>query len=160
MKIKQYLATLYLVIVIVVLPFSTASAQTLRIEKSFWGTKLYADDQLKSPAEILEVMKSDPKAYQEFKKAKGNLAGATVLGFIGGGLIGWPIGTSLGGGDPQWGLAGGGVALILLSIPLISGFNKHAEKAIELYNSDSQTSHKISIGVLPYGAGAKLVIRF
>lgn len=160
MKIKQYLALLYLVMVIAVLPLSQVSAQTLRMEKNFWGTKLYADDQLKSPGEMLEIMKSDPEAYQEFKKAKGNLAGATVLGFIGGALIGWPIGTSVGGGDPQWGLAGGGAALILLSIPLSSGFNKHAERAIELYNSEGPTSRRISIGVLPYGTGAKLVIRF
>lgn len=91
------------------------------MKKNFWGAKLYADDQLKRPAEIREIMRFDPEAYEEFKKAKKNLGGASVL-------IDWPVGSAIGGGDPQWGLAAGGAALTLLSVPLATGFNRHAEK--------------------------------
>lgn len=41
-----------------------------------------------------------------------------VLGFMGGGCIGWPLGTAIGGGDPQWAIAGIGAGLIAIGLPL------------------------------------------
>jgi|JI7StandDraft_1071085.scaffolds.fasta_scaffold01639_8 hypothetical protein len=137
-----------------------AIGQNLRMEKSFWGTKLYNDNQQLRPREVLELMKPDSAAYAEFKKAKSNNDAAQVLGFIGGALIGWPIGTAIGGGDPEWGLAAGGAALILLAIPLGNGFNKHAAKAIEIYNGNKGSARNVSLGIVPYGTGVKLVLRF
>lgn len=42
----------------------------------------------------------------------GYIIGSYVLGFAGGALIGWPLGTALGGGDPEWYLAGIGAVLV------------------------------------------------
>lgn len=41
-----------------------------------------------------------------------------VLGFMGGACIGWPLGTAIGGGDPQWAIAGIGAGLIAIGLPL------------------------------------------
>ncbi|MCB0697311.1 MAG: hypothetical protein KDC07_08100 [Chitinophagaceae bacterium] len=41
-----------------------------------------------------------------------------VLAAVGGGLIGWPCGTYLGGGDPEWGLAIAGAGVLAVAIPL------------------------------------------
>lgn len=60
------------------------------------------------------------------RKAKSNYDPAMVLGVIGGALVGWPLGTAIGGGDPNWTLAAIGDACIIGSIPLGSAFNKHA----------------------------------
>lgn len=137
-----------------------ANGQDMRMEKNFWGTKLYHGDRQVRPREMLELMKPNDAAYAEFKKAKSNNDMAQVLGFAGGALIGWPIGTAIGGGDPQWGLAAGGAALILLAIPLGNGFNKHAANAIEIYNGDQGSARNVSFNIVPYGTGVKLVLRF
>lgn len=43
---------------------------------------------------------------------------ANVLAFSGGALIGWPLGAAIGGGDPEWYLAGIGAGLVAIAIPL------------------------------------------
>lgn len=43
---------------------------------------------------------------------------AQILGGIGGGLIGWPVGTYIGGGDPEWTLALIGGGLVAIAVPL------------------------------------------
>lgn len=43
---------------------------------------------------------------------------ANVLAIPGGALIGWPLGTAIGGGDPEWYLAGIGAGLVAIAIPL------------------------------------------
>lgn len=57
-----------------------------------------------------------------------------ILGYAGGFMIGWPLGTAIGGGEPNWALAGIGAGLVVLSIPLSSSAKKKTIKAIELYN--------------------------
>ena len=85
--------------------------------------------------DLLEITQSNPEAYQEMKRAKSNHSLANVMGFIGGGLIGWPIGTAIGGGEPKWVLAGAGAVVLFFAIPLSTGYNKRSKSAVEIYNS-------------------------
>ena len=117
------------------------------------------DGQVLKPKEVLDLMKADEQAYPVFKKAMANYNAAQVLGFAGGFLVGWPLGTALGGGDPNWGLAAGGGALILCSIPLTVSFKKHAATALDTYNGKPIASRP-TFHVSPYGTGAKLTIKF
>jgi hypothetical protein len=55
-------------------------------------------------------------------------------------LIGWPIGTLIGGGDPNWALAAAGAGLVIISIPIASGANKKMEKAINVFNQSQSSS--------------------
>ena len=89
-------------------------AQNIEMKKGFFGTRFYSDGRMVKPGEVLEIMRSDDEAYAHFKKAKTNYDVAGVLGFIGGALVGWPIGTAIGGGDPEWGLAAVGGGFIIL----------------------------------------------
>jgi hypothetical protein len=147
------------------IPFSLL-AQTneggLRIEKAFLGVKFYEGTRLLKPNEVLNIMKVDEEAFAEFKKAKSNYDAAQVFGFIGGFMIGWPLGTALAGGDPQWGLAAGGAGVLLLSIPFNSAFVKHSKRAIEIYNRapGSAGAWPAAVDILPYGPGVKLILRF
>ena len=86
------------------------------------------------------AMKSNSEALKLMKKAKSNYNFGLILGGLGGGLIGYPIGTSLGGGDPNWTLAGVGAALVIISIPINTSINKNTQQAIELYNSSLDTT--------------------
>ena len=122
-------------------------------------SKFTRDGQVLKPREVLELMKADDRAYPVFKKAMANYNAAQVLGFAGGFLVGWPLGTALGGGDPNWGLAAGGGALILCSIPLTVSFKKHAATAVDIYNGKPIASGP-TFYVSPYGTGAKLTIKF
>ena len=127
----------------------------IRMEKS----KFYEGYRVLKPGEVQDRMKIVPEAFQEFKKAKSNYDAAQVLGFVGGFLIGWPLGTALGGGDPQWGLAGGGAALLLATIPLHRGYKKHAKSALTIYNSPPVARHKTSVRLSFHGCGAGLVVK-
>ena len=93
--------------------------------------------------DMQEIMKENTEAFALIQSAKTNQTWAMVLGTAGGALVGFPIGTAIGGGDPEWALAGAGAALIVASIPIVKGFNRKTKKAVELYNDAiSSTSYK------------------
>jgi hypothetical protein len=134
----------------------------IQMQKSFWGTKFISDGKVLKPREVLVLLESNPEAYQEFKKAKTNLAVANVFGFIGGAMIGWPLGAAAGGGDVQWGVVGAGAGVVLLAIPFNSSYNKRAKRAIDLYNNKptGAIQRKPSLSLQPLGFGAKLRLTF
>lgn len=142
---------------------TSVSAQStngnLEMHKSFWGVKFQQDGRELKPREVQKILSGDPEALAEIKKARTNYGVASGLAFTGGFLIGYPIGTALAGGDPEWGLAAGGAGALLLAIPFGSGFRKHAQSAITIYNGTSAHAHPYSISIMPYGTGAKLVLK-
>ncbi|HYG19342.1 MAG TPA: hypothetical protein VD816_10440 [Ohtaekwangia sp.] len=142
----------------------TTSAQEetgdLQMKKSFWGTKFISGGQLLKPKQVLQLMESSPEAHAEFKKAKTNYDVANVFGAIGGFMIGFPLGTAVGGGDPEWGLAAGGAAVVLVAIPFSIAFTKRAKHAVDLYNGNPASSPTSGLYISPYGAGAKVVWKF
>jgi hypothetical protein len=133
-------------------------AQEIKMYKTFGGVRYEMDTLVLSPKQVLEVLKDNPVAYEEFKRAKINYNVAGVLGFAGGVLIGFPIGTAIAGGDPEWGLAAGGVGLLLASIPFNRAYKGRAFGAIELYNNKETSRIKPSFYF--YGTQARLVVRF
>ena len=58
-----------------------------------------------------------------------------ILSYAGGFMIGWPIGTAIGGGKPAWALAGIGGGLVAVAIPLSISSNKKMETAVRQYNA-------------------------
>ncbi len=85
-------------------------------------------------------MESNAKTSLLLKKAKSNGVFAVVLGGIGGGLIGYPVGTALGGGDANWTLAAIGAGVLAIGIPIANGANKKAKQAVDIYNSSIDDS--------------------
>ena len=68
------------------------------------------------------------------ESAKSNKTWSTIIGGIGGALVGFPLGTAIGGGDPEWTLAAIGTGLIVVAIPIANGYNRKTLKAVDLYN--------------------------
>jgi len=134
------------------------NAQEIKMYKTFGGVRFEMDTLVLSPKQVLEILKAEPLAYEEFKQAKINYNVAGVLGFTGGVLIGIPIGTAIAGGDPEWGLAAGGAALILGSIHFNRIFKGRAFNALELYNKKYTSRLKPTFHF--YGTQARLMIRF
>jgi hypothetical protein len=86
-----------------------------------------------------------------------------MLSCAGGFMVGWPIGTAIGGGDPEWAMAGIGAGLIVIAIPLSLKFNKQAKQAVDTYNGGLFTSSfwdKNELIVSMTGNSVGLVLRF
>ncbi|MBL7870238.1 MAG: hypothetical protein JNM78_01400 [Cyclobacteriaceae bacterium] len=133
------------------------NAQEIKMYKTFGGVRYEMDTLVLSPKQVLEVLKDNPVSFEEFKRAKLNYNVAGVLGFVGGVLIGFPIGTAMVGGDPEWGLAAGGVGLLLASIPFNRAYKGRAFGAIELYNKKEARVNPVFYF---NGTQARLVVRF
>ena len=156
-----------LLIILSTLTFFTSQAQnsSLKIEsKKVFGGYVYSqNEQSLKINQLLELMKGNDEAYQLMKSAKSNLIWGTILGGVGGGLIGFPIGTAIGGGDAKWELAGVGAALIIIAIPIAKGYNKKSKKAIDLYNAEiTSTAYqfKPTFDLSIKGSGVGLIMSF
>jgi hypothetical protein len=89
-----------------------------------------------SPKQVLQIMKKDsPLAYEEFKKGRKLETTGGIMGFVGGVLILFPIGSAIAGAEPEWTYLAAGGALIIGSIPLHRSYKRHAQSAIETYNN-------------------------
>ncbi len=119
--------------------FGQSVNDTISMQKGFGGYRFYQGERLLIMKQLVNIMKPDEQAYKEIKAAQSTNTLATILGGAAGFMIGWPIGTALGGGEPNWTMAAVGAGLIVVSIPIIQKFNKQAKQAVQTWNSGLQT---------------------
>jgi hypothetical protein len=134
-------------------------SQEIKAYKTFGGVRFEMDTITLGLNQVLEIVKENPDAYAELKRAKRNYSAAGVCGFAGAILIIVPVGTALAGGSPEWALAAGGAALLVTTIPLTRSYRSHTMEALDGYNG----KYKISM-VKPefqfFGTSARLIFRF
>jgi len=133
------------------------------MKKVFGGYLFYQNDKRLNMSQVVKAMQPNEQAYKEIKAAQSTYTLSVVLGGAGGFLVGWPLGTALGGGDPEWIMVGIGAGLIVVSIPVTQKFNKQAKSAVHTYNAGVKTSSIISKPELRIGlsgSGIGLNIRF
>ena len=126
-------ATLFLILF--VMGTAVIYAQKIEIKKTFGTNTLFQNNKRISNSKVLEMMKSNTDAYHLMKSAKTSAIWSKILGFAGGFMVGYPIGSAIGGGKANWTLVGVGAGFIVAAIPLNSTFNKKSTKAIKLYNA-------------------------
>jgi len=131
-----------LTLLIICLAFFTSNGQSEKIEIVPNGNSFgyQQDGKVLTINDIAYIVGSNSDAANYISSAKGNKTMASVLSFGGGFLIGWPLGTAIGGGDPNWLLAGIGGGLVLLAIPLATGANKKVKKGVDLYNASLEST--------------------
>lgn len=152
-----------LFVAIILSGVSSVNAQKIEIKKKMGTNMLYQNDAKLSFSQTLALMKTNTDAYQLMKSAKTNMIWGSILGGVGGALIGFPIGTSIGGGKANWTLAAVGAGVALASIPLNSAYNKKSSEAVTLYNAGiSATSYqfKPTFHLNVNGSGLGLAINF
>ena len=152
-----------LIFLIAVFAFISTSAQQIEVRKSFGEVQLYKDYVRLTMKDTKALMRDHEAAFKELQKANTNKVFSYILGIPGGALIGYPIGTAIGGGDPEWLLAGIGAGLVAVSIPFISGYNKRARNAVNLYNeavTNTTSSFQPDVRFNVRANGASLVITF
>jgi hypothetical protein len=121
--------------VLLIVGMFSIQAQKIEMKKIFGGQTFSQNGKTLSVSEVTSLMNENSEAYKLMKSAKSNYTWGMILGGAGGALIGFPVGTAIGGGDAKWELAVVGAGLIVASIPIASGFNKKSKKAVELYNA-------------------------
>lgn len=141
--------------------FGQTVSDSISMKKVFGGYQFYQGNQRLNMNELVRTMESNEQAYQQIKSAKSTYTLATVVSTIGGAMVGWPLGTAIGGGKPNWTIAGIGAGLIVVSIPISQSFNKKAKKAVETYNSGFQTSsfwdrNELNLSIAGNGIGLTL----
>lgn len=112
-----------------------SSAQKLEVLNVVGGYKPVYEGKKLRLSELKNLLKDHPDTYPYYNKYSTNLTLAGVTSFVGGGLVGWPVGASLAGGEPNWNLAIIGAGLIAVSIPFQIGANKNLRKVATTYNN-------------------------
>jgi len=142
------------------------SSDSITIERTFWGNKFHQNGQNLRLSTLIKTMEVNEVAYQEIKSAQSSYIVASIVGGTGGYLIGWPIGTAIGGGEPKWELLGIGTVLAIVSIPITHHFNQKAKKAINIFNAEleepkvSSFFHKTSMRLNLSPSGLGFALRF
>lgn len=145
--------------------FSSVStnAQKIEMKKVFGGYTFSQEGKFINHNQIQEIVKNNKEALDLVNSAKSNQNWGVILGTAGGALVGFPIGTAIGGGDPEWALAGAGAALILVAIPIVNGYNKKMKSAIDIYNAEQvsfQSKFQPSFAVNFKGTGIGISMSF
>ena len=122
------------------LTFGQASTDSISMKKVFGGYQFYQGDKILNMSQLVKTIEPNEQAYKQIKSARSTYTMAMILSYAGGFMIGWPIGTALGGGEPNWTMAGIGAGLVAVTIPISQNFNKKAKLAVDTYNDKLQTS--------------------
>lgn len=157
------ISILTLLAVSVSFTFGQTASDSISMKKVFGGYQFYLGEQRLNVNQLVNTIKPNNQAYQQIKSAQSTYTLATIIGSVGGFMVGWPIGTALGGGEPNWTMAGIGAGLIVVSIPITQSFNRKAKQAVETYNGGLQTSSFWEKNELKFsltGNGIGLILNF
>ncbi len=155
--------TLILIIVLISL---SGTAQSLTDTISIESSRYYQNGNMLNVKQLAQVVKSNQQAYDKVQSAQGNNTLANILSIPGGFLIGWPLGTAIAGGEPNWLLAGVGAGLIAIAIPVSITAKNQAAEGVRLYNNslgnqtffEKQQKPSINLGITHNGVG--VIMRF
>ena len=111
-----------------------AQRDSIIATKAFGGYRFEQKGEVLNGRTLLHRMEADEEAYVLMKRAKSNSDIASVFGFAGGFMVGWPLGTAIAGGDPNWLLAGVGAGFLAIAIPLSIHASKGMAEAVEIFN--------------------------
>ena len=112
-----------------------------------------------TPKQVSQILFDHPEALREFKIARTHSTLSGICGFVGMGLILVPTATAALGGSPEWGMAAGGAALLIGSIPLSRSYRRKSQHAIELFNR-KHSAFAPRPHLQFWGSGASLIFRF
>lgn len=138
-----------------------AQSDSITAIKAFGGYRFEQNGEYLNGKALLQRMAENEEAYVMMKRAKSNSDMATVLGFTGGLMIAWPLGTAIAGGDPNWIIAGVGAACLAVGIPLSIRASKGMFQAVEIYNSNRNGTYfeqglLLRLGITTGGVGLRL----
>jgi hypothetical protein len=123
---------------------SAQVADTISYTKVFGGYKYSKGTELLNLKKLNILVKQDPNANVFMKKAIVGSSIAQVFGGIGGGLIGYTLGTAAGGGDAVWSIALVGCGFVAVALPIAHSADKNLLKAVQTYNRGIKPTSSIN----------------
>lgn len=120
--------------------FGQSNSDSITVKDVFGGYKFFQNDKQLTLSQVGKILQKNEFAYKEFTKAKSNNTIASIISGAGGFMIGYTLGTVMGGGKANWTVAGIGAGLVLVSIPITNNYKKRAKSAIDSYNEGQKTS--------------------
>lgn len=141
---------------------STLSAQTtnntISIVKRSNGQVAYMKGGIPLMSmQLKDVMYDYPEARNYMQKAKANQIIGIVFAATGGYLIGYPIGTAIGGGDADWSIAAIGAGVVAIAFAFDRGSKLNIRDAVEAYNKAvKEKNARLSFGFTPSGIGLQI----
>lgn len=140
--------------------FSQTVQDSIEIRKG-WGNSFRYQGKLLVPKKLREIVSVNPESVKEIKRAQTNMVMGSILGGVGGALVGYPVGTAIGGGKANWTLAAAGAFAILVSIPFSVAANSHTTKAVRIYNDGVRKTTQVNklnfeLGYTPDGIGVRM----
>ena len=159
MSKKTFLSVFMLIFGISV--FAQDNIDTITATKVFGGYRFEQDGKLLNLNTMATLMKEDSSATVYLKKAKTSATIAYVLSYTGGFLIGYPLGTAIGGGKPAWAMAVVGCGLIVVGLPLTNAAGRDAKTAADIYNSNRRNlamnrNYDLRLGISATGLTLRL----
>ena len=157
------------IIIIALLTISSTFAfgqnvnDSISAKKVFGGYQFYQGDKMLSMSQLVSTMSTNELAYKQIKSAQSTSTVVMILAGVGGFMIGYPIGTALAGGEPNWTMAGIGAGTIAVAIPIGINSDKKAKQAVETYNRGLQTTSfwdKSELKLSMSGNGIGLTLTF
>lgn len=134
------------------------------IVKTFDNLTFLRDGQTHNLKDLPSLVASNPEAVKYADKARTDNTFAMIFSCAGGFMIGWTLGTYMGGGEPEWSFLAVGAGSLTVGMIFNSCTKKNARKAVEIYNGgvNMPTSNHIQseIGVGLTGNGMGLSLRF
>ncbi len=153
---KKVLLTLVMITAL----WTTSEAQTIDSRKIMGGYQFSQNGNVLSFRQLVRVMEPNRQAYPIIKKARTNNTIASIIGFAGGGAIGYSLGSVIGGGKANWPLFGVGVGLIGIGIPISINARNQAVQAVQLYNSTAGVGSAREMEIFSDGNRLGLRLRF
>lgn len=118
--------------------FFAQGQDTIQIKYNY-GTKFYYQGKIQRPNKVLTLLESNPAAYKQMRRAIGSRTFGDILGGVGGFMVGYTLGNSIGRKklDKRTLIYGG--VLVAISLPLSFSYNKASVKAVRMYNEGLRT---------------------
>ncbi len=140
--------------------FCQTNVDSIQIVKKGLEYSCFADGYKLTPENMKFIMRNNSESLKYLKKVQTSSMISFGLGYIGGFLIGWPIGTAIGGGEPNWYIALVGCGIVATTIPLLNSSNRNLKKAVDCYNRELPFADKpnveINLGLNNNGLGISL----
>lgn len=140
--------------------FCQTNVDSIRIVKKGLSYTYFADGYELTPENMKFVMRNNTKSLHYLKKVQTSSIISFGMGYLGGTLIGWPIGTAIGGGKPNWFIAIIGCGVVASTIPLVNSSNRNLKKAVDSYNQGVPFADRpnidVSLGLNSNGIGVSL----
>ena len=137
---KQFFSIVTTIIILVMMNnavFGQTKVDTITIKKGLGTTYFYKGKKL-TYNKLVQVLSTNKNTDKEATKMDVNNTISMFVGGIGGFMVGYSLGQSMGGGEMNTGMMGIGLALVAIDIPLEIGKSRHMKKAVSIYNEEQQ----------------------